>query len=440
MPTLPRNNNIANNPDSIYFASKMLSSVARENMRNPIGPDVAVLSQMSLDSNIAVNYNSLTVTYQEIQTTVYYILDAVKNSRSVLHDYGNILSGPLNDIINQFKLSTVKVNTSNQLISSGLIPNQPRIATIGGSRKGSKGKVRKLGPVTRTSTGIFPEEGREIPISFHRPLAPSRRPQRFTSKLGDTAMPALTYRSGDALSTQTGFTGIQDSDSDPESSSDEDSSIPSTFRRNFGSANSSLNSSTMPSVKMMRITKSSRFNPDSDPSDSDVSDITENSDDDDDDGSSGNSVRAIGTTPRDVNVVLKLLNRLIQLIRKADYIFTGMINTNINMLNSNQISELGKIKDAMNLIWKIFTTPNGNGIRLDFLLRLLVQYSSPMLITLHQVIEAFVQDLIIGINKYKQNEPQQGQLGGAGRYGINYSKPMPTLNNSIKNFSAKYLL
>lgn len=434
MPTLPKNSNLSNNPDSIYFASKMLSSVARENMRNPIGPDVAVLSQMSLDSNIAVNYNSFIVTYQEIQSTVYYILDTVNSSRSILHDYGNILSGPLNDIIRQFKLSTVKVNTSNSLISSGLVPNQPRIQTIGGSRKGSKGKVRKLGPVTRTSTGYGPG-GATMPISYHKPLASSRRPQRFTSKLGDTAMPALTYRSGDALSTQTGFTGIQDSDSDPESSSDEDSSIPSAFRRNFGSANSSLNSSTMPSVKMMRIVKSSRFNPDSDPSDSDISDISDD-DDDDDDGSSGISGRQIGGAPKDVNIILRLLNKLIQLIRKADYIFTGMINTNINMLTTAQISELGKIKDAMNLIWKIFTTPNSNGIRLDFVLRLLFQYSSPMLITLHQVIEAFVQDLIIGINKYKQNEPQQGQLDGAGRF----SKPVPRLNEGIKNFSAKYLL
>jgi hypothetical protein len=419
MPLLSKNSNLSNNPDSIFFASKLLANTARENMKNPVSPDVAVTSQMELDKNIAVNYNNFIVTYQEIQSTVFFILDAVQKSKTILRDYGDITSGQLQAIINQFKASTVNISTANKLISSGLVPNQPRIQSIGGSRKGKK--ISKLAPSSSrpssSSTSARPQA----------PLAPARR---FTSTLGDTAVLPLTYRTGDANGTvssassvNTGFTGFSSSSDDSssddgssssDSSSDDDSSgIPSTFMRNFGINNPS-------------------YDPDAD---STISSI--NNDDDSDDEDDGSV--SIGSTPKDVNVLLRLLNRLIQLIRKADYIFTGMLNSNINSLTSSQINDLVKIRSAMNLIWKIFTTPNEHGVRIDFILRLLVQYSAPLLITLHQVIEIFVQDLTIGINKYQQNEPQQAQAEGAGRK-RGAGRPVPRLNESIRNYSAKYLL
>jgi hypothetical protein len=400
MPTLPKNNRLDYNPDSVILASKMLNKTARENLKNPLqDPDFAALRSVKLDkglSSAVSELNDLALQAEQIFLKIVRVGEEMEGAGRMRG------GGPKEDKEKKVKKPVGRPPKSSKLVRD---PEQMSV----------------MEQFYRTQSGV--ESGR-----FGKMAADEFNKRREAS--GAVAYPAEEGEDFDEETKQEDETAHRNPyDQDIENirmdQEEEDAD-------NLEEVIDFRHPSELEWQKMNLKPRG--------PTDLEM------------------AVKYFAGKPEDE--ILNLVNLITSIFRKMDVIVTTKLKSHIQQLTPNELNKLSSeiYEGFLSSFKKFITTGKGSVIFSRLTDNRVKSGSFGMVALMIKELETLMMDLLVVIKSYRQNfpdgsatadklftAPSGGEvMEGSGRnfydQAINDSPDIPTIWGKYRNCATKYLL
>jgi len=420
MPLLPKKNNLDYQGDNIIQASKQLTTIALENMKNPLtDPDQRALSALTSQKSLSSSMDEFSKLLLGLQTS---FLKAKQEGARLVGVYlrqqgarqgADQMRQRQQEQMDEMENIGMRMNQFEEL-QRQLEEEQARMRGEG-RPKGSKNKPKTKPQPQRPSTLLQIEDAPPQQPNI-RTFFSSSQPVRRTSAepVGRYGiLPIADYSNRMISQGAVADAEINDPDDEPTTapnspsySRDDDdssassarSSIPSWYNQNDDGDGSSSSSSSRSSNRY-------RYGGDGD-----------NWDDGDGDDTNSSHYSNMGAPQQVIvevgnpNTILSsLILDITRQIRYMDLLLISRIKPAVQQLNSQQLSTLSKAYATLTELWKTFSVITINNI--DFSLveyfKDVINFGDQIIRILEEELNKLKIDLLIVVNSYKQNEAIQ---------------------------------
>jgi hypothetical protein len=410
MPLLPRKNNLDYQPDNIIQASKQLTTIALENMKNPLtDPDQPALSALTSQKSLSASMNEFSKLLLGLQSSfiklkqtgakIITIFARQHDRRGEMDEYRE----RLNQVIDEHReLQEEQARMRGEGRTKGAKDKQPR------KKKGETTQPAPAPAVPR----------RLVIVDDDTPTPPPSRPPSqasYQSSSLSSAEPVGRYGVlpvADYSRRMISQGAVADAEiDDPDNEYLTESNMPSY--NNASDDISWFNPNDPSSSSSSSVSSATRPSSFGDPDGGDW---------DDGDGDDTNSSHYSNTTdfsdaPREIltseNPNTLLSSYLIDItkqIRYMDLLLVSNIKPAVQQLNSQQLSTLSQAYATLTELWRDFNTDldvGGVAFRYVDYIKESVNFGSQIVKILEEELNKLKIDLLIVVNSYKQNEAIQ---------------------------------
>jgi len=467
MPLLPRKNNLDYQGDNIIQASKQLTTIALENMKNPLtDPDQPALSALSSQKSLSGSMDEFSKLLLQLQSS---FIKAKQEGARIVGVYLRQQGARQGDRMRQqqYQEQMDEMNDIGMRIDEAeelqrqLQEEQARLRGEG-RPKGSKNKPKPKPQPQRPSTLLQIEDAPPQQPNI-RTFFTSSQPVRRTSaepvgRYG--VLPVADYSNRMISQGAVADAVIDDPDSEHTESSqptynrdDDDSST--------SSARSSIPSWYNPSDRASSSGNSSssnryRYGGDGDDWDDGDGDDTNSSH-----YSNGGAPQQVIVDGNPNTILSSLILDITRQIRYMDLLLISRIKPAVQQLNPSQLNTLSQAYATLTELWRTFSVITINNIEFSLVeyFKDVVNFGDQIIRILEEELNKLKIDLLIVVNSYKQNEAIQPpnftpnsfwdnsavrEMEGAGRTftGRNHSgRDIPTIwRGAQRECAYKYML
>jgi len=427
MPLLPRKNNLDYQPDNIIQASKQLTTIALENMKNPLtDPDQPALSALSSQKSLSESMNEFSKLLLGLQSSfiklkqtgakiigIFARQHANRQGLEGLDDDFGVRLNQFEDIQRQLQEEQARMRGEGR--TKGAKDKQPR------KKKGAVAETQSAPAVPRRL--VIEDDDTPTPPPSRPPSQASSQSSRISSaepvgRYG--VLPVAEYSRRMISQGAVADADIDDPDNEyltesnmpSYNNNDDDSSVSSRvswFNPNDPSSSSSSARSSSSISSRSRRGYSSFGDPDGGDWD--------DGDGDDTNSSHYSNTTAFSDTPREIltsenpNVLLSsYLLDITKQIRYMDLLLVSKIKPAVQQLNSQQLSTLSQAYATLTELWRDFNSVldvYGVNFRYVDYIKDSVNFGSQIIKILEEELNKLKIDLLIVVNSYKQNEAIQ---------------------------------
>jgi hypothetical protein len=471
MPLLPRKNNLDYQPDNIIQASKQLTTIALENMKNPLtDPDQPALNALTSQKSLSASMNEFSKLLLGLQTsfiklkqtgakiiTIFARQHANRQQAENMDDFG-VRMNQVEELQRQIQEEQARMRGEGR--TKGAKDKQPR---------------KKKGAVATQPAPASAVPRRLVIVDDDIPTPPPSRPPSQASSQSSRSISSAesTGRYGvlpvaDYARRMISQGAVADAEIDDPDNEYTESSQPTYSRDDDDSSVASRESwfnPTDPSSSSSSRSSRRGYSSFGDPDGGDWDD----GDGDDTNSSHYSNSTAFSDTPREIltsenpNVLLSsYLIDITKQIRYMDLLLISNIKPAVQQLNNQQLTTLSQAYATLTKLWEDFNKDldvGGVAFRYVNYIKESVNFGSQIIKILDEELNKLKIDLLIVVNSYKQNEAIQPpnftpdsfwdnsavrEMEGGGRTftGRNHSgRDIPTIwRGAQKDCAYKYML